>query len=294
VISLLLVIGFTTLAALHSTHDFRAASNLQAMPPPVDTPSAAATGTEKEKLSFFHRSASRLSTSFRSRSRNHGRSKSPTTTLPPRALSTPTTVLETLLAANVVYASGESPPPVPAPLASVRAGLAANGQAPQTTIIACADSRVSPELLFRATLGELFVIRTAGNVTDDPAVLASLEYAVAHLSTPLVIVLGHDGCGAVKAAIDYNADPAGVGAALSPTSHLCRHVEKLAATVGTKGEATRPDLRSAVELNVRAAVTSLRAASPALARAESDSSVHIKAAVYDIESGLVRVISGDA
>lgn len=72
------------------------------------------------------------------------------------------------------------------------------GQAPFAIILGCADSRVPPELVFDQGLGDLFTVRVAGNVVDE-MVLASIEYAAAHLHTPLVIVLGHTGCGAVQA-----------------------------------------------------------------------------------------------
>ncbi len=77
----------------------------------------------------------------------------------------------------------------------------AKGQKPFAIILTCADSRVAPELVFDQGLGDLFVLRVAGNVAD-PAVLGSIEYAVEHLHSPLIIVMGHESCGAVKAAID--------------------------------------------------------------------------------------------
>jgi carbonic anhydrase len=83
----------------------------------------------------------------------------------------------------------------------------AKGQEPFAVILACADSRVPPELLFDQGLGDLFVIRVAGNVTGT-SILGSIEYAVDHLHVPLVVVLGHESCGAVKAAIE-DVDPDG-------------------------------------------------------------------------------------
>src|SRR6516225_3200253 len=77
----------------------------------------------------------------------------------------------------------------------------AKGQHPYATILGCSDSRVSPELIFDANFGELFIIRVAGNVIS-PEVMASIQYAGAHLHTTLFVVLGHAGCGAVKAALD--------------------------------------------------------------------------------------------
>jgi len=83
----------------------------------------------------------------------------------------------------------------------------AKGQKPIATVIACADSRVSPELIFNLGLGELFVLRVAGNVAVDAhAIVGSAEYAVMHLNVPLVVVIGHENCGAVKACL--KGDPA--------------------------------------------------------------------------------------
>jgi len=81
----------------------------------------------------------------------------------------------------------------------------ARGQQPYATILGCSDSRVPPELIFDADFGELFIIRVAGNVIS-PEVMGSMQYAGAHLHTPLFVVLGHEGCGAVKAAVDSKLD----------------------------------------------------------------------------------------
>ena len=83
----------------------------------------------------------------------------------------------------------------------------AKGQHPYTTILGCSDSRVPPELIFDADFGELFIIRVAGNVVS-PEVMGSMQYAGAHLHTPLFVVLGHEGCGAVKAALNSKHDDA--------------------------------------------------------------------------------------
>jgi len=83
---------------------------------------------------------------------------------------------------------------------SSRRGALTGGQSPYAIILSCADSRVVPELAFDTGLGEIFVIRVAGNVANTES-LASIEYAVAHLGTPLIVVLGHESCGAVTAAI---------------------------------------------------------------------------------------------
>lgn len=104
--------------------------------------------------------------------------------------------LENLLAGNQRFCQGLRAPRE----FRLRREKLLRGQKPMAAILGCADSRVSPELLFDKNLGEIFVVRTAGQVVDSVA-LASLEYAVEHLQVPLLMVLGHEQCGAVQAAI---------------------------------------------------------------------------------------------
>ncbi|MCU0806304.1 MAG: hypothetical protein MUF79_14635 [Burkholderiales bacterium] len=111
---------------------------------------------------------------------------------------TPTEALQRLKDGNARFTRGEAK--FPTVQESVLANLK-QGQQPFATILACSDSRVPPELVFDAGLGELFVIRVAGNVLG-PSVAGTLEYAAAHLHTPLFVVMGHENCGAVTAAID--------------------------------------------------------------------------------------------
>ncbi|MDY0088585.1 MAG: carbonic anhydrase [Coriobacteriia bacterium] len=106
----------------------------------------------------------------------------------------PREALGRLIQGNRRFASGQQ-----APVDIVeRRKVTAAGQTPLAAVVACADSRVAPEIIFDTTLGELYVVRTAGNVVDE-LVLGSLRFAVEVLGAPLVVVLGHYGCGAVKA-----------------------------------------------------------------------------------------------
>lgn len=109
----------------------------------------------------------------------------------------PQTALDLLTAGNAAFASGR---PRPVDTSPGRVRELTGGQKPYAVVIGCADSRTPPEHLFNAGLGDLFVIRCAGNVIDEAA-LASVEYAVAHLGCRLVVVMGHTACGAVKASI---------------------------------------------------------------------------------------------
>lgn len=95
-------------------------------------------------------------------------------------------------------------------LGAERRAKLAKGQKPFAVILACADSRVAPEIIFDQGLGDLFVLRVAGNLTD-PFVLGSIEYAVEHLHAPLIVVLGHSRCGAVDAALSKKDFPGNLG-----------------------------------------------------------------------------------
>ncbi len=106
------------------------------------------------------------------------------------------TPLQRLCAGNLRYRQAEEP---------LRAETARNGQRPYAIVICCSDSRVIPERIFSAGLGELFVVRVAGNVLDRHQ-LGSVEYAAAHLGCRLIVVLGHTGCGAVGAALAGEGD----------------------------------------------------------------------------------------
>ncbi|CAN8071509.1 unnamed protein product [Agarophyton chilense] len=187
-------------------------------------------------------------------------------------------VLESLLAANAAFVNGE--PASPATVSpTVRAHLATNGQAPGAIIISCADSRVSPEIIFRAGLGDLFVIRNAGNVTWDESVSASVEFAVQVLKSSVVIVLGHSNCGAVAAATAVAR-----GNPMQQTS-LGRHVHRI--SDGVKNFCH--DERAAVEQNVRNGVDQLRH-NHVVQSAVASSTIRLVGAVYDLATGRVQLL----
>lgn len=160
-------------------------------------------------------------------------------------------------------------------------------QHPYAIILSCSDSRVAPEIVFSAGLGDLFVVRVAGNIADPRCfgVLGSLEYAVEELKIPLVVVLGHEGCGAVKAAIRAVREqiefPGAIGmlaAAIKPT------IEKIA-------DSSDSLLPKAVEANVVANVNSLKSTEPLLATRFHSKQVRLLGAIYDLKTGLVRFLS---
>lgn len=143
------------------------------------------------------------------------------------------------------------------------------GQTPYATILTCADSRLSPSMLFDEFLGELFVVREAGNIAVSPTSLGSLEYGRLALDTSLLVVMGHEGCGAVHAALE-NADvPGNIKAVIEAIQ---------------PGIAGASDLEDAVTKNVRAVIESIRANSPALSDAA------IVGAVYHLGTGEVHFL----
>jgi carbonic anhydrase len=160
----------------------------------------------------------------------------------------------------------------------------AKGQQPHTTILGCSDSRVPPELVFDASFGELFVIRVAGNVLG-PVILGTLQYAGLHLRTPLFVVMGHEGCGAVDAAIASKFH--GV-AHRSRIETLLENIEPALDDL----DASQPHealLHAAVEANVRHTVQALVRTREVQARL-ADGEMKLIGAVYDLESGRVRFL----
>ena len=160
----------------------------------------------------------------------------------------------------------------------------AKSQSPFAVLIGCADSRVGPEHLFGGGLGELFIVRTAGNYVDD-AGYGSVAYAVAALGTPLIVVLGHERCGAVDAATKLVTD----NAQLPPS--LTRMVKPiLPAVIDAKASlGTKTDLVDhAIHMNVRHVVRGLRETSdPIIAGPLKAGKVKVVGAYYDLDTGAV-------
>jgi len=161
----------------------------------------------------------------------------------------------------------------------------AKGQKPFATILGCSDSRVPPELIFGAGLGDLFVIRVAGNGMSD-AVAGSLQYAVSVLGTPLIVVLGHEGCGAIKAALGTKFE----GARLR--SRIQALIDGLLPGLSELEPDVEPSLRlsHAVELNVFWTMRQI-ISSPEGQVHLGGSDVKLVGAVYDLASGQVRFLA---
>ncbi len=160
----------------------------------------------------------------------------------------------------------------------------AKGQRPYATILGCSDSRVPPELVFDAGFGELFIIRVAGNVVS-PEVMGTLQYAAVHLGTPLFVVLGHEGCGAVQAALAAKF----LGA--RDRSRIERLLENITPGLDTiRSDASMEEqMQAAVEANVRWSMHQLLATPEAQARA-AEGVIKLVGAVYELMTGRVRFL----
>jgi carbonic anhydrase len=157
----------------------------------------------------------------------------------------------------------------------------ARGQTPFATLVSCSDSRVPPELLFGRGLGELFIVRNAGN-TVDTAALGSIEYGVAQLGVPLVVVMGHERCGAVEAAVKVVTENA------SYPGSIGRMVEPIVPAVIAAQREGGDLLQAAVRANVRRTVSRLRTASePMLLEPLRAGKLRIVGAAYDVDDGSV-------
>jgi carbonic anhydrase len=161
-----------------------------------------------------------------------------------------------------------------------RAGLV-QGQTPFATILSCADSRVPPEAIFHAGLGDLFVVRAAGHVPDR-AVLASLEYGAEHLRVPLLLVMGHEMCGAVKAAIDTP-----VTSSHGPNMDFLLAAIRPAVARAQDGPAD-VRLRAAILANVEETINSLLGQSALLRRMAEAGQITIAGAYYQLSTGRVH------
>ena len=170
------------------------------------------------------------------------------------------TIINRLIKGNKSYIESSS--------VALRLDTARNGQHPYAIVICCSDLRVIPEEIFNVSLGELFVIRVAGNVLDKHQ-LGSIEYAASHLGCRLVVMLGHTGCGAVAAALEGHAG--------GYVSYIVNDIKKAI------GEEKDPN--AACRLNVQNGTRQIR---EAFSKNPGLSDLEVRGAVYDIESGEVN------
>jgi carbonic anhydrase len=190
----------------------------------------------------------------------------------------PDEALKRLVQGNARFVAGHMTHVAPEHVASVRRAVA-KGQRPFAVIVGCSDSRVGPEIVFDQGLGDIFVIRTAGEVVDD-ASLGSIEYAVEHLGSPLIVVLGHERCGAVSAAVASAKEPGHIATVLKAIEPA---VEQ------TKGKPGDP-VENAVRAQALDVAKQLREATPILAERVQSGKLKIVAARYDLDTGKVEVL----
>lgn len=196
------------------------------------------------------------------------------------------TAVERLLEGNARFVRGELThagrltPEFVAPLAA--------GQKPFAAILTCSDSRVCPEHLFDCALGEIFVCRTAGNVADA-LIYGSLEYAVAHLKTKQVIVLGHSSCGACGAAVNGTRSPGGF-----ESVNLSDVISRIAASALAGKENDDGSVREWIDktarLNVKNVCRDILAASPIISAAVEKGEIAVTGMFYDLTTGTARIL----
>jgi carbonic anhydrase len=192
----------------------------------------------------------------------------------------PSAALQRLMDGNARYMRNQ------VDLKDFNAGRAARAQAqyPIAAILGCADSRVSAEFIFDQGPGDLFICRVAGNYMNVD-ILASMEYGVEVLGAPLVMVLGHTNCGAVKAVLQYEKD----------RKPLPGHLQMLLDAVGpgvveAMRQGPTDQLDHAIEANVRHNAQRLRQAHPVIAKAVEEKRVEVVSAVYELATGQVRLL----
>jgi len=198
-----------------------------------------------------------------------------------RATASPEEIWQDLMAGNARFAAGK---PAARDLVGARAKTA-TGQHPYVIVLCCADSRLSPELIFDQNIGDLFVVRTAGNVAD-PIALGSMEYAVEHLGSRMLVVLGHAKCGAVSATLSGEQ---------MPTPNLTALVEKIRPGIDRLKNLVQGDtlMNLAVEANVHHSAADVIEESPIVRHEVATGKFAVAKAVYDLSTGVVRQLGGN-
>lgn len=193
----------------------------------------------------------------------------------PRRANPASKALGRLIEGNQRFALGKSVHP---DQSTMRVHDLAGSQHPFAVVVCCSDSRVSPEIVFDEGLGDLFVVRVAGNIADD-AVIGSIEYAVEHLGVPLVLVMGHEKCGAVTAAVKGNKE-----------AHLRTLVKAIGPVVPSAEKLPGDRVENAVRLNALRVADQLGTNRPILKKRVDEGKVTIVSGYYSLDTGLVEII----
>lgn len=190
--------------------------------------------------------------------------------------TTPEVALRLLMEGNQRFVQGASLHPHQT---ADRRSATAVRQSPFAVVLTCADSRLSPEIVFDQGIGDLFVIRNAGNLLSDH-VIGSIEYAVEHLHASIVLVMGHTGCGAIAAAVAGGDAP---GKIRSIVASLATVVETAKARTGNIAD-------QAEKINATTAAAVIAASQPLIAPAAADGRLKVVAARYNLETGAVEIL----
>lgn len=190
----------------------------------------------------------------------------------------PVDIWTSLIEGNMNFASGKTQKHN---LVKQRESLT-KGQAPKTIVVTCSDSRVAPEYIFDQGLGEIFVVRVAGNVMDKNA-LGSVEYAAEHLHSENIIVMGHQSCGAVKAALAGKTPSENINSIIEQIEPAVEHVR-------SKKIAKDEELNATIEENVRHQIEHMTHHSEIIHELMEKGKLTIKGAVYSLETGKVTFV----
>lgn len=185
--------------------------------------------------------------------------------------------LEELVAGNRRYVDSKQKHPNQTPR---RRAELSNTQQPFAVILGCADSRVPPEIIFDRGLGDLFIVRIAGNVIND-MILGSIEYAADHLHTPLIMVLGHSKCGCVTAAIK----------GVNEQGHIAGLTEAIQPALNEAKEQPGDMVNNAARANAKIVAEQLKCSKPVLADLVSEGKLNVVPAFYDLDTGVVEILS---
>jgi carbonic anhydrase len=196
---------------------------------------------------------------------------------PPRAADTPSAALELLKRGNARFVADKST----CGSVSIRRLELAAGQSPFAIVLGCSDSRVPIETVFDQIPGNIFVVRVAGNFVADDG-LGSIEYGVAALKAPLIVVLGHASCGAVEAAVGYVRD------GTTQPGHIMDVVRAIEPAVKQSRKEPGDWMHNAIARNVRDNMAAIEQRSPIVADAVRQGHVAIAGGVYDLRTGKVN------
>lgn len=205
-----------------------------------------------------------------------------TSTMPERPATTPEQALELLMEGNQRWVEGR----MAHPNRSVqRRQELTDGQSPFATVFTCIDSRVTPEIVFDCGLGDLAVVRSGAHALGETAVMGSLQFGVDQLGTPLLLVLGHEACGAVTTAIEAVEQDQELPVGLSAIVESIRPAYELARSAGGEGDMVRRTVRAHTSLTVQAITRA-----PLIDRLLANGALRVVGAYYSFDTGTVSII----